>query len=94
VATWTEIGRLNHGGIVLSAAFVPGERLLATVSEDLVARQWVLPQAELVERACNVLTRNMTPLEWNRNFGREAYAKTCPNLPTPVDGKVERRRRR
>jgi hypothetical protein len=81
--SWVELARLDHGGTVLSASFVPGGRLVATVSEDLIARQWILAQTELIERAGLTLTRNLTLPEWRRNFGREPYAKTCSNIGTP-----------
>jgi len=37
--------------------------------------------ADLVERACRQLSRNLTRAEWTEYLGIERYRKTCPNLP-------------
>jgi WD40 repeat protein len=83
VGSWVETARLSHGGTVLSATSNSEKQRVATVSEDLVARQWVLPSAELIDRACRGLAGNLSSSEWRRNFGREIYSKTCENLPAP-----------
>jgi WD40 repeat protein len=82
MGSWTEAARLVHGRSILSASLLPGGRV-ATVSQDLIARQWVLPANELIGRVCRELTSNLSMEEWRRNFGSEPYAKTCVNLTAP-----------
>jgi WD40 repeat protein len=54
---------------------------------------WWLPE-DLIDLACDRLTRNLTQEEWRLYFGEEPYRVTCPNLPpeeplpTPQDGAV------
>ncbi|MEJ2310621.1 MAG: hypothetical protein P8Z78_15140, partial [Gammaproteobacteria bacterium] len=35
--------------------------------------------------ACEIANRNLTCGEWERFFGPEAYRKTCPDQPGPID---------
>ena len=81
MGTWREIARLRHKRKILGADFVAGGSRLATVSDDLTARVWILGRAELIARACGALTHNLSPEPWRRNFGEEIYRETCPNLP-------------
>lgn len=71
-----EVARVTHDGSVTSAVFTRDGRL-ATVGDDLTARLWPISERELIERACNNLTRSLSPDEWRRNFGNEKYAQTC-----------------
>jgi WD40 repeat protein len=89
---WREIARLRHEGDIMDAMFIPGKSQLATVSEDLTARVWILDEKELIARACGSLTRNLSPEEWEDNFAGEAVGRTCPQLPVPgLDDKPRER---
>ncbi|HEY0321385.1 MAG TPA: WD40 repeat domain-containing protein [Pyrinomonadaceae bacterium] len=42
---------------------------------------WPLWHSDLIENACNRLTRNLTLEEWRQYLNEEPYSKTCPRLP-------------
>ncbi|HEY0321387.1 MAG TPA: TIR domain-containing protein [Pyrinomonadaceae bacterium] len=60
--------------------FTPdGKYLIADSDQSL----WILPwrEEDLIDEACNRLTRNFTLEEWHLYFGDEPYRRTCLNLP-------------
>ena len=72
--------RLDHKNDVNAVAFSQDENYLVTVSDDNIVRAQPWRSPDLVDRACNYLTRNLTEEEWNHYLGDEPYRKTCPNL--------------
>jgi hypothetical protein len=41
---------------------------------------------DLIEDACRRVSRNLTPLEWQRYVGPDLeYNRTCPSLPAGAD---------
>ena len=75
-----KIPRLDHRNDVNAVAFSQDENYLVTVSDDNIVRVQPWRSPDLVDRACNYLTRNLTEEEWNYYLGDEPYRKTCPNL--------------
>jgi WD40 repeat protein len=72
-----EVARVTHDNEVFMANFTPDGRYLVTTSSDQTARVWLLNSKDMIERACNGLTRNLTRQEWRQYFGAEPYHKTC-----------------
>lgn len=67
-------------------AFSPDERYIVTqsyVDQERLGIIWILPwrREDLVNEACNRLTRNLTMDEWSLYLHDQAYRKTCPELP-------------
>ena len=54
--------------------------LLATGSHALVVKRRLWHAQDLIERACDLLQRNLTSEEW-RGFSSDTQPKTCSNLP-------------
>jgi WD40 repeat protein len=75
------VARLEHDGDVLDAAFSLKSRWLATASADGLIRLWPLQANDVIERACKMLPRNLTPKEWADLKLDGKYQKICPNLP-------------
>ena len=75
-----KISHLAHRNDVNAVAFSQDENYLVTVSDDNIVRVQPWRSPDLVDRACNYLTRNLTEEEWNHYLGDEPYRKTCPNL--------------
>jgi WD40 repeat protein len=80
-STGREVAKLEHDGEVLDAAFSPKGRWLATSSREGIVRLWPLQAEDMIERACKLLPRNLTPEEWKELKLEGPYRKTCPNLP-------------
>jgi WD40 repeat protein len=74
------IAKLEHDGDVTDAAFSPHGRWLATSSKDGTVRLWPLQVKEMLEQACKLLPRNITPEEWTQFHMDGPYRKACPNL--------------
>jgi len=87
MGSWREMARLKHDRALTLATFADGGSKLATLSEDHTIRLWILPETDLVTRACERVPRNFSAEEWRRYFPADKYRPTCPNLPTPSDAK-------
>jgi len=81
MTTGEELSRITHETSVTAVAFSPDGNCLATTCWDGTARMWLWQPEDLIEEACNRLTRNLTPEEWHEYLGDETHCKTCPNLP-------------
>ncbi|WP_136810852.1 toll/interleukin-1 receptor domain-containing protein [Desulfosediminicola flagellatus] len=81
VATGKEIARREHpSGELLDAIFSPNSKYLATASTDATAGLWLWRPDDLIEEACNRLSRNLTQEEWRQFMGDEiAYEVICVN---------------
>ena len=75
-----KVAHLVHRNEVNAVAFSQDENYLVTVSDDNIVRVQPWRSQDLVDRACNYLTRNLTEKEWEQDLGNEPYRKTCPNL--------------
>jgi WD40 repeat protein len=85
VPSGRELTRIGHSDGVSSVTFSPDGRWLAVAStgsaSEPVANVRPWRPEDLIEQACERLTRNLTPEEWQYYLGDEPYRKTCPNLP-------------
>jgi WD40 repeat protein len=82
VATGKPIGEplLTHTGVG-GLAFSPDGRALFSGGGDGVIRQWNVDPASWPERACRVVGRNMTQVEWEQYMPGLPYRKTCAQWP-------------
>lgn len=77
-ATGQQTARLEHHiDVVRALAFSPAGDRLASAGDDGAIVAWRARTADLVEAACERLTRNLTPHEWQQYLGDEAYRPTC-----------------
>lgn len=80
----TEMARFQHIGSIRSVAFRPDGREVVTGSQDGSIRVWLWWNDDLIQRACNRLSRNLSKEEWNQYIGEHSYRQTCPNIPANV----------
>ena len=82
-----EVARMQHENEVQAVAFSPQGRHLLSVSRDrqtLKIQRWLWWTDDLIEDACNRLTRNLSRTEWRKYAGEKLpYHITCANLPVP-----------
>jgi WD40 repeat protein/CRP-like cAMP-binding protein len=77
----TEVSRVIHLGAINDVVFGADGNRVATASDDRTVLISLLIPAELIDKGCSRLTRNLTQIEWMQFFEGETYALTCPNLP-------------
>lgn len=77
----TEVSRVVHLGIINDVVYGAGGNHIATASNDRTVLISLLIPDELIDKACNRLTRNLTQVEWTQFFEEETYALICPQLP-------------
>src|SRR5262249_30984149 len=58
-----------------------GRWLLTASGDDKTVSLWPLRVADIIDRACKLLPRNLTPDEWKDYQLEGRYQKTCPTLP-------------
>jgi len=54
--------------------------IMASASNEMVVRRLLWQQQDLIDRACAVMSRNLTSDEW-KEFSSEKQPKACPSLP-------------
>lgn len=77
----TEVSRVIHLGVINDVVYGNDGRVIATASNDRTVLISLLLPAELIDKACSQLTRNLSQVEWTQFFEGEIYELTCPNLP-------------
>jgi WD40 repeat protein len=88
--TFSEEAYLPHVSELWGIAFSPDDKHLATNGMSSVARVWLYRTADVVEKACLQLTRNMSYQEWHEFVGDEPLSATCStNGLDPVDVAAE-----
>lgn len=81
-ATGIEQSRIETEEVVQRIGFVDDARLLVATDRE-VSTHFVVGR-ELVDAACERLTRNLSLVEWAQYLGSEQPRATCPKLPDPV----------
>jgi WD40 repeat protein len=81
VASGAEIARMDHGCEIHAVAFSGDGRYLSVVGQDGTVWLHLWRPADLIAEAASRLTRNLTYDEWQQYFPREAYRRTCQDLP-------------
>jgi WD40 repeat protein len=51
---------------------------VVTLTEDQGVQLWPVSPEELLDQACAVAARNLTPAEWDAALPTMRYARTCP----------------
>jgi WD40 repeat protein len=75
-----ELARLNTPGPAPAVALSADRRLLA-IGDSTGIRLTLWRDGDMIDFACGLLPRNLTPSEWTQYLPEEKYRKTCPNLP-------------
>lgn len=81
--TGTEVARMDQSHPVLDIQFSWDDRWLLTAGRDNTAARWAWQSTDLIELACERLTRNLSDDEWQEYLGDEVYRDTCPDLSRP-----------
>ncbi|WP_339398014.1 hypothetical protein [Tolypothrix sp. LEGE 11397] len=72
VPSGREISRLTNNDIK-TVVFSSDGKYLATTSNDGTVKVWLWRAEDLIQEACNHLTRNLTPEEWQQYLNDESY---------------------
>ena len=78
-----ELARIAHRGAVNAVAFSSDAKHVVTAS-DKVVRVLRWRTEDLVDEACERLTKNLTPEEWAQYVSHATYAPTCPQLKPAI----------
>jgi WD40 repeat protein len=79
VESHQKIGQIYTDSLnqINNVVFHPSGRMFASGSKDGLIGLWSLDAQEWIKDACRLVTRNMTPKEWELYFPREEYRNTC-----------------
>jgi WD40 repeat protein len=66
---------------VQDLSFSSDGRYLATAGNDNYATLWLWQPEDLISKACERLTQNLSAIEWQDYLGDMSYQKTCSHLP-------------
>lgn len=81
-ASGVELSRIETAEAVERVGFVDASRLLVATDREVSLHP--VHGKQLVDAACERLTRNLTLIEWAQYVGLEKPRATCPSLPAPV----------
>jgi len=71
---------MSHGVSLSAVAFSPDGKRLATGDTEGTIKIWLVEIDDLIEIACNSLSRNLSQEEWLQYMDRLPYHQTCPML--------------
>jgi WD40 repeat protein len=75
----------NSVSQITGLAFAEGGNVLVSTSFNTISAQRIdfaqITSSNLVEMACNLVNRNLTPEEWNFYFPDSEYEFSCPEFP-------------
>jgi WD40 repeat protein len=83
IATGNSIGLPLQGdfGLAYSLNFSTDDKYLAAGTNSDRAYVWQVDPVHWVEKACQIVNRNLTQQEWALYLGKLPYQKTCSNNP-------------
>jgi len=76
-ASGQQIAHFPHTKSVYGIEFSLDGKYIVTASGDGTANVWLWQPEDIINEACQRLTRNFTREEWLRYMGSEPYHKTC-----------------
>ncbi len=75
---------VQTGEHLVAMDFSRDGKYLAVANGDKTARILLWKQEDLINKACEHLTSNLTHEQWKQYLGNEQPRKTCPNLHLPL----------
>ena len=75
----------GHSDGILEIGFTGDDRWVVTRSRDSKLVLWLADLHEVIEVACDKVSRNFTGEEWSLYFPGEPYRPTCSSFPSQVN---------
>lgn len=79
--TGEEQGFISEDRPIVEATFAPDAKHLIVGLEDRTLRVLVTFRKAVIDDACQHVSENLTPAEWELYLGKEPYRKTCRERP-------------
>lgn len=72
--------RMKHEGTVWGIDFSPDGKYIISGGSDIILRVWSASPQDWAKKACHIVNRNFTKIEWKQFVGDIPYQITCPKL--------------
>jgi len=79
-ATLTELARIPYQSTVRALTFGAKDSRLRILSDDGTVRDALWRTKDVIERACAIIGRNFSEVEWSRYFPQEPFRTTCQKM--------------